>query len=274
MAGVTVTVCLPAEAADDIEAALSKALAPFSSDTDDNPVDRGMWDSRRIRGGSNGRGFAVAPGHADDARLIHDAPACDGTLRPSAPGVCAGGPRALLDFSQPLLASERAAAASWDLWHTLSAVHPAAIPLAEFLDRWHNDPTAFPGDRYADAMFSAYRAQPLIKAYLDHPHSLGLGFLGFLGDTDPSEHPVIGYAGTRAEYIRDTTWPTTPNTDVLTADGWWLEVYERSTEAVHASCEPGLCPHDPPLPAVWPGSEPYLADLPGDTILVRVHCHC
>ncbi|MGW2823730.1 hypothetical protein ACWC24_22470 [Streptomyces sp. NPDC001443] len=101
MAGVTVTVCLPPEAGDDIEGALAKALAPFDSDSGDNPVDRGMWDSRRIRGGSNGQGFAVAPGYEDDPRLIHDDPAPDGTPRPSAPGVCAGGPRALLDSPLP-----------------------------------------------------------------------------------------------------------------------------------------------------------------------------
>lgn len=276
MAGVTVTVCLPAEAADDVEGALTKALAPFDSDAypDYNPVGRGMWDSRLIHGGSDGYGFAVVPGYEDDPRLIHDEPAPDGTPRPSAPGVCAGGPRALLDFSRPHLASERAAAASWDLWHSLSAVHPAAVPLADFVDRWRNDPTAFPGDRYADDMFAAYRGQPLIKAYLDHPFSLGMGYLGFLGDSDPSEHPVIGYKGTRAEYIRDFTSTRTPNTDVLTLDGWWLEVYEHGMEAVHAFCEPELCPHDPALPAVWPGSEAYLANLPGDTIIVRVHCHC
>ncbi|GED89819.1 hypothetical protein TNCT6_69040 [Streptomyces sp. 6-11-2] len=61
MAGVWVTVCLPAEAAGDIEGALAEALAPFCLDTADNPADRGMWDERRIRGGSNGRGFAIAP---------------------------------------------------------------------------------------------------------------------------------------------------------------------------------------------------------------------
>lgn len=271
MAGVTVTVCLPAEAADDVEGALAKALAPFYSDSEDNPVSRGMWDSRRIRGGSNGEGFAVAPGHADDPRLIHDDPALDGTPRPSAPGVCAGGPRALLDFSRPHLASERAVAASWDLWHSLSAVHPAAVPLADFAARWRNDPDAFP---CVDTMFSAYRSQPLIGAYLDHPFSLGWGYRGFVYDPDPPEHPVIGYAGTRAEYIRDHTWTRTPNTDVLTLDGWWLEMYEHGIAAVHAFCEPELCRHDPPLPAVWPGSEAYVADLPGDTVLVRVHCHC
>ncbi|MEU5077014.1 hypothetical protein AB0G76_36520 [Streptomyces asoensis] len=255
---------------------MTKALAPFDSDAypDYNPVDRGMWDSRRIRGGSNGHGFAVAPGYENDPRLIHDEPALDGTPRPSAPGVCAGGPRALLDFSRPQLAMERAVAASWDLWHSLSAMHPAAVPLADFIDRYRNDPTAFPGDRPADAMIAAYRAQPLIKAYLDHPFRLSMGYLGFIGGSDPMEHPVMGYRGTRAEYIREYTWTGTQNTDVLTLDGWWLEPYKQGVDAVHAFCEPELCPHKPEVPAVWPGSEAYLADLPGDTIIVRVHCHC
>ena len=41
MAGLTVTVCLPPGAADDVDGALTAALAPFDQDSD-NPVDRGM----------------------------------------------------------------------------------------------------------------------------------------------------------------------------------------------------------------------------------------
>ncbi|MDX2854222.1 hypothetical protein PV342_38540 [Streptomyces sp. PA03-3a] len=269
MAGVWVTVCLPAEAADDVQGALARAVAPFYIDTDDNPVERGMWDTRRIQGGSDGLGFAVAPGYEGDPRLIHDDPGHDGGLRPSVPGVCAGGPRALLDFSQPHLASERAAAASWDLWHSLVALHPPAASLASFVERWRNDPQAFPGDRWGDEMLAAYRAQPLIAAYLDHPFSLRMGFLAFFGHDDPEEHPVIGYQGTRAEYIGRFTSPDPMETDVLTVDGWWLE---GGSYVVHASCHPDHCPHDRPEP-VWPGSEAYLAGLPGDTILVRLRCH-
>ncbi|MEU6234341.1 hypothetical protein [Kitasatospora sp. NPDC047058] len=265
MAGVRVTVCLPAEAAGDIVGALDEALAPFYLDTDDNPADRGMWDSRRILGGSDGTGFAIAAGREDDPGLVHDEPRNDGTPCPSAPGVCAGGPRALLDFSQPLAASERAVSASWDLWHRLSAVHPPAVPLADFVDRWEND--EFPGDRWGDEMFAAYRGQPLIQAYLDHPHSLGWGFLGF---PFQKEHPVIHYEGDREAYIREFTDRYPPNTDVLTLDGWWLE---GGSNAVHATCDPAECPHERPGPAVWPGSEAYLAALPGDTILVRLRCH-
>lgn len=118
-------------------------------------------------------------------------------------------------------------------------------------------------------MVAAYRAQPLIKAYLDHPWSLGLGFPGAPFHT---EHPVIGFSRSRADYIREFSWKRPPDTDVLTVDGWWLEGDGRS--AVHASCDPQSCPHDPPGPAVWPGSEAYLSQLPGATIVVRVHCHC
>lgn len=267
MAGVRVTVCLPAEAANDIPGALDEALAPFYIDTDDNPVDRGMWDSRRILGGSDGTGFAIASGYENDPRLIHDDPLYDGTPCPSAPGVSAGGPRALLDFSQPLAASERAVAASWDLWRRLTALHPPAVALADFVDRWWNDPTAFPGDRWGDEMFAAYRSQPLIRAFLGHPHSLGWGWLHF---PDPAEHPVIHYDGDRDTYIREFTSPHPQNTDVLTLDGWWLE---GGSNAVHATCDPNLCPHERPGPAVWPGSEAYIATLPEDTILVRLRCH-
>ncbi len=171
VAGLTVTVCLPPGAADDIDGALTAALAPFDQDSD-NPVDRGMWDSRRIRGGSTGQGFAVVRGYEEDPRLVHDEPAYDGTPAPSAPGVCAGGPRALLDLSRPQAAPERAAAASRDLWRQLSAIHPPALPLSVFEDRWEKDPHAFPGGPWADGMLAAYRAQPLINAYIHHPWSL------------------------------------------------------------------------------------------------------
>ncbi|MER5908134.1 hypothetical protein ABT150_50420 [Streptomyces mirabilis] len=267
MAGLTVTVCLPPGVADDIEGALAAALAPFDQNGD-NPLGRGMWDSRRILGGSNGRGFAVVRGYEDDPRLVHDEPRYDGTPAPSAPGVCAGGPRALLDFSRPQAASERAAAASWDLWQRLSGVHPPALPLKVFVERWRNDPDAFPGGPWDDGMVAAYRAQPLIKAYLDHPWSLGLGFPGSPFHT---EHPVIGFSRSRADYIRELSWKPPPDTDMLTVDGWWRE---SDGSAVHASCDPESCPHDPPGPAVWPGSEAYLSQLPRATILVRVHCHC
>lgn len=52
-----------------------------------------------------------------------------------------------------------------------------------------------------------------------------------------------------------------------------MEVFERGTYGVHAFCEPGSCSHVAPVPSAWQGSEAYLADPPGDTILVRLYCH-
>ncbi|MEU6878956.1 hypothetical protein [Streptomyces sp. NPDC046712] len=57
---------------------------------------------------------------------------------------------------------------------------------------------------------------------------------------------------------------------MLTLDGWWLN---GGSNALHATCDPAHCPHEPPGPTEWPGSEVYLASLPGDTILVRLRCH-
>ncbi|MFI2352922.1 hypothetical protein ACH492_39300 [Streptomyces sp. NPDC019443] len=265
MAKLRVTVCLPAEAADDPQAALTAALAPFDMDSD-NPVDRGMWDHWTILGGSDGTGFAVTPGHWDDPRLIHDMPGWEGTPLLSAPGVCAGGPRGLLDFTRPMTAAERARGASWDLWQELSATHPPAVPLSDFLDRWETDPQAFLGDKYGDAMFAAYREQPLIKAYLDHPFSLGLGELYF---PNPTEHPVIAFEGDRADYLRPAADQDWWHRDVLTVDGWWIE---PSGHTVHGACDPQECPHT--APAVGPETEQYLHSLPEDTLLIRLRCHC
>ena len=263
MAGLVVTVCLTADFGESVEGALEATLAPFFIDSPDTPADRGMWDSWRIRGGSDGTGFAVIPGCWGDSRLIPDSPDWSGLPRPSAPGVCAGGPRELLDLDSLSAAQERAVGASWDLWKQLSAAYPAVVPLSDFLLKLENEP----GKHDPRELLSAYRDQPLIKAYLDHPLSLLKGGLHF---PNPREHPVIGFSGDREEYISQYAGKRPPATDVLTADGWWIETSGR---AVHATCDPDECPHIEELPP-WPGSEPYLSNLPGDTVLVRLRCHC
>lgn len=125
--------CLPAAAADDVEAALATALAPFEMYSDDKHVDRGMWDRWTIRDASTEAEFAIAPGHWDDPRLIHDMPTRTARPGPARPGVCAGGLRGLLDFSRPSTAAERLHGASWDLWQELAATHPPAVPLAKLV---------------------------------------------------------------------------------------------------------------------------------------------
>jgi hypothetical protein len=271
MAGIWLTVCLPASAGGDeaaaaVRNAVAAAMEPFDMNGD-NPVDRTLWDHWTIRGGHDGAGFAVVDGHWDDPRLVHDMPHFSGTPRPSVPGVCAGGPRALLDLARPHLANERARGATWDLWQELRATLPAARPLAEFVQEWWNDKSAGTGDRYGDAMFAAYRRQPLIEALLDHPHSGPSGFLGF---PHPREHPVIGFQGSREDFVA----PDDPRParrlghHVLTPDGWW---YEPRGQVVHGSCDPHACPHQEP--DLGEDTDGYLASLPADMVLVRLHCH-
>ncbi|NUS58497.1 MAG: hypothetical protein HOV66_27140, partial [Streptomycetaceae bacterium] len=217
MAGISVSVCLRPEAVGgDVRAAVAEAMAPFDLDAD-NPWQRGMWDSWRIVGGSDGHGFPIVAGYEEDPRLIHDDPRWDQTTAPpSVPGVCAGGPRALLDLESPGRAFERARAASWDLWQHLLRIHEPAVPLEVFVQQGEREGTR----EGVEAHVAAYRAQPLISAFLDHPFSLGMGWLGY---PSPSEHPLIGFTGTRSEYVAGTTSSVACfDADVVTPDGWWV----------------------------------------------------
>jgi hypothetical protein len=265
MAGISVSVCLRPEAVGgDVRAAVAEAMAPFDLDAD-NPWQRGMWDSWRIVGGSDGSGFPVVAGYEEDPRLVHDDPRWDQTTAPpSVPGLCAGGPRALLDVESPRMAYECALGASWDLWQQLLRIHEPAVRLEVFVQRWERDRTT----EDLSALIAAYRKQPLISAFLDHPFSLGGGRL--VGSS-PREHPLIGFTGTRSEYVaRMTSSVVDFDTDVVTPDGWWVE---SGREPIHAICEsPATCPHTF-QPASWPGTRAYLAGLPGDTVIVRLHCH-
>lgn len=92
-----VTVCLPPEASDDVQAAITRALAPFRMGR--GFPQRDMWETWRIRSGGEGTGFYVRPGHEDDPRLIHDGPNQFGIVLPPTRGECAGGPKALLDIA-------------------------------------------------------------------------------------------------------------------------------------------------------------------------------
>ncbi|GAB2444091.1 hypothetical protein [Nocardia tengchongensis] len=97
LAHISVTVCLPPDAIDDVEAAITRALAPFGMHQ--GFPERDMWNTWRLRSGGDGAGFYVRPGHEDDPRLIHDGPNQFGIVLPPKRGECAGGPKALLDVA-------------------------------------------------------------------------------------------------------------------------------------------------------------------------------
>lgn len=92
-----VTICLPPEALDDLEAAITQALAPFHKQQ--GFPKRDPWNTWRIRATGEGTGFYTRPGHEDDPRLIHDGPNQFGiTVRPKR-GECAGGPKSVLNIA-------------------------------------------------------------------------------------------------------------------------------------------------------------------------------
>ena len=262
MAGITLTVCLPDGDPGDVRSTVADALAPFDMNSADNPFERGMWTSWRISGGSDGTGFAIAEGYEHDTRLIHDDPTWEGRARPSVPGVCAGGPRGLLDFSRPSAANECFAAAVWDLWHGLLAAQPSTVSLSSFLKR--REPGS--GRSRMRELLSEYFEQPAIAAFLEHPWARKVMWVD---DPDPKEHPVIRFKGSREEWIFRMAASRPPSTDVLTPDGWWIEA---DGNALHGACESqASCSHVPEISS-WPGAEEYLAGLAPQSIIVRVRC--
>ncbi|MFD9630411.1 hypothetical protein [Streptomyces violascens] len=148
---MSIIVCLPSTAAERPDEAVVEAMAPFQHDyASSDELD--IWDYARICGGADGHGFAVPPGHEGDPRLIHDRPRHDGTLEPSLPGMCAGGPRELLHFTASRTEAEEIAGQAWDLWHAPAAEHPPAESQTTVARR-------------TGEMGTEYWSQPLIRAF-------------------------------------------------------------------------------------------------------------
>ncbi|WP_406210341.1 hypothetical protein OH807_40490 [Kitasatospora sp. NBC_01560] len=269
MAGIRVVVCLPASARDDLAGALARAMAPFEMFS--NPQWRFIWDSWLIRGGSDGSGFSVLSGFHDSPLLIHDAPRHDGTPLPSPPGMCAGGPRGMLDLTEYRVLSQRratvraGAGGPWDLWHRLAPEHPPMLPWSVFQARRIEDPEGFSTER----MMADYTAQPLLRAFAADPLSQipGRREIRWLRD----QVGLVGALdGERSAFVRRMT-NTVDQPDVLTLDGWWIE---DGTRPVHGLCEDEeTCPH---MADGWHHQHDlggYLDALADDVLLVRLKGH-
>lgn len=270
MAGMRITVCLPAQAADRLEAAVAEAMAPFEIDyTRGDELD--IWDSWYITGGQvNGGGFNVVPGHEQDPRLLHEyvPPQWNATYEPVPNdfGWCAGGPRELLDFSASREEARELAEAAWQRWQELAAELPPAEPWRVYYDRQ----VAHFRTYSIDQASADYRAQPLVQAFDSYLATLPTERYSywFLGFTDPVVD--VGCAA-REEFVEQRTFAALPEHNVLTLDGWW---YEDGGPGIHGACNsPAECPHEPELPADQERIDGYLAGLPGDTLLIHVRCH-
>ena len=274
MAGYSVTVCLPPQAAAALTDALANALAPFGELSDLDWEVGFLWDTWRVSGGHDGYGFWIAPGHEDDLRLIHDGPRRDGTIELSLPGRCAGGPRELLDLTERPALGEALAIEAWELWQRLSQHHPPALPRQLIMRRLEPNP-----HRYVDLdlVNAEYEAQPLVQAYrAAHP----------LGGRDPGRYSAqiqfhldsLTYFGYTAQTFADRVisrhrggW------DLLTVDGWWIQ---DNGAAHHAPCG-SPCTHTPEAfneargnASIPEGMHRYLDALPTETLMVKVSGHC
>ncbi|MFI0943192.1 hypothetical protein [Streptomyces sp. NPDC021020] len=269
MAGTSITVCLPAGAADDVEAAVAEAMAPFEIDHTAGD-DRDIWDAWYVSGGTaHGGGFTVLPGREHDSRLLHEIPGRwwrpGSQATPNEFGWCAGGPRGLLDFSASREEAAELAEAAWQRWHELARELPEPRARDVFRARRRTDPGYSREQAAAD-----YRAQPLLRAFEDYLETLPTEryWWGFLRSMDPVTD--IGPASLEEFLVR--TLPSALNTrNVLTLDGWW---HEDGAPGIHGACpSPAACPHTPGVPAGQDHVDAYLLDLPADTLLVNVHCH-
>lgn len=267
MAGMRITVCLPAEAVDRIEGAVADAMAPFEIDyTSGEELD--IWDGWQITGGKpHGGGFNVLPGQEANPRLIHEPPhrwnEYNSALNDF--GWCAGGPRELLDFSASREDARQLAETAWQRWQGLAAELPPPEPWMVYYDRHVAEFRTYSIEQaQAD-----YRGQPLVRAFDDYlatqlTDRYSYWFLRFLD-------PVVEVGGTRHdEFVRRRVDAALPQRNVLTLDNWW---YEDGGPGIHGMCDsPGQCQHPPQL-RDQQHIDRYLADLPGDTLLVNVRCH-
>ncbi|WP_431994859.1 hypothetical protein [Streptomyces griseoflavus] len=113
MANELLTVCLPPDAHQDLQAAIEAAMAPFDMNGDHEPY-QGEWDQWWL--GRPGEEFDVLPGHEADPRLVRSPRDAFGAPRHWTPGQCDGGPRGLLDF-QGMRTRAAQLAASLDPYH-------------------------------------------------------------------------------------------------------------------------------------------------------------
>jgi hypothetical protein len=276
MAGYSAVVCLPAEAAEDLHAALAEALAPFGETSNLVEWDFGfLWDTWRIDGAAEGYGFWAAAGYEQDPRLHFDDPYWNRPADLRLPGFCAGGPRKLLDLSPSPALGRELATRSWDLWQRLLREHPPALPIRAFVARHQKSPHHWFDH---ELVTSEFEAQPLVREYLAAQPLGGRDPKRYSSKSVFTPHQLIEFTGD-AESFADTVVANQLGwMDLVTIDGWWIESCGR--RANHGSCG-SACEHT--FTAFDPASNEsgfaeaqlrYLRSLPDDALIVRIHGHC
>jgi hypothetical protein len=250
------TVCLPPTEPRELPEAIAAAMKPYGHDLIDdwNPV--GEWDWWIIDA-SPGTAYLVLPEHDGDRRLFTPATVprshagqttrfTTDVLDPLGPLECYGGPRGLLDFD----GMRRRRAERYDAlraaWDGLTALHPPARPLTDFVARHEADPDGY---SMADAK-EDHLTQPLVQEvaqravtgadpHFDTSFLLNDPIAYFAEEHDKSRQEAIGWA--------------VAGFALLDLDGTWTDAYaDGYRERANA----------------------YLDGLPAEAVVVDVLCHC
>ncbi|MCX4424206.1 hypothetical protein [Streptomyces mirabilis] len=239
------TVCLPPTAPRKIPQAVAAAMAPYNVNLTEewNPV--GHWDWWAIHS-SPGNAYLVLPQHDGDRRLVtaSTVPRRKAKLDGLGPLECYGGPRGLLDFHGMRERAARAHDALLTAWTGLTAIHPPARPLADFLARHEADPERYSA---ADAR-EEHLAQPLVqdvaqRAVAGDPH-FDTSFL--LND------PVAYFAQEHEEARLWSVRCAVPGFALVTLDGTWM---------------------DADTDGHWEQANRYLDALDAEAVVLDLLCH-
>ncbi len=240
------TVCLPPTAPRKVPQATAAVLAPYNSELTEEWRPDGHWDWWAIHAGT-GNAFLVLPPHDGDRRLVtaSTVPRRKAKLEPLGPLECHGGPRGLLDFDAMRSRASRAYDDLLAAWTELTAIHPPAAPLTDFLARHEADPESY---SRADAR-REHLAQPLVqevaqRAVAGDPH-FDTSFL--------TNDPVAYFAQDHEEARLWAVRSAVPSFALVTLDGTWTD-----NETLDH----------------WDQANRYLDDLDADTVVVKVLCHC
>ena len=239
------TVCLPPTLPRKVPQAIAVAMAPYDINLteESNPV--GQWDWWAIHS-STGNAYLVLPAYDGDRRLVmaSTVPRRKAELGALGPLECYGGPRGLLDFDAMRKRAARAHDALLAAWTGLTAIHPPARPLADFLARHTADP-----ERYsrADAV-KEHLAQPLVqdvarRAVAGDPH-FGTSFL--------RDDPVAYFAQEHEESRLWSVRCAVPGAALVTLDGSWM---------------------DAETDGHWDRANHYLDGLDAEAVVVDLICH-
>lgn len=240
-----VTVCLPPTKPRKLPGAITTAMAPYDVNLNDdwNPV--GQWDWWVIYADPESPYLAL-PAHDGDRRLVTASTVPRGKTQLDALGPleCYGGPRGLLDFDAMRRRSANRHDARLAAWEELTALHPPARPLSDFIARHEANPG---GCSLADAK-REHLAQPLVqevaqRAVSGDPH-FDMSFV--LND------PVAYFAQEHEAARQSSIQCAVPGSALVTLDGVWT---------------------DADSDGYWEQANNYLDSLRAEAVVVDLLCH-